>query len=57
MLKIGALALHTETELLLKSRRVVPGILLKNGFEFLFPAWPEAARDLVQKLRAREENK
>jgi uncharacterized protein len=57
MLKIGAFVLRTETELLLKSRRVVPGILLENGFEFLFPAWPEAARDLVQKFRAREESK
>jgi uncharacterized protein len=57
MLEIGALVLRTETELLLKSRRVVPGILLKNGFEFRFPVWPEAARDLVQKVRAREEKK
>jgi uncharacterized protein len=53
MLKIGAFILRTETELLLKSRRVVPGILLKNGFEFLFPAWLEAARDLVQKIPGR----
>jgi uncharacterized protein len=57
MLEIGALVLRTETELLLKSRRVVPGVLLKNGFEFRFTPWPEAARDLVQKIRAREENK
>jgi uncharacterized protein len=57
MLEIGAFVLRTETELLLKSRRVVPRILLKNGFGFLFPAWPEAARDLVQKFRAREESK
>jgi uncharacterized protein len=56
MLKVGAFALRTETELLLKSRRVVPGILVKNGFEFEFPKWPEAACDLVQKRRAREEN-
>ncbi len=32
MLEIGAVFLKTETELILKSRRVVPGTLLKNGF-------------------------
>jgi uncharacterized protein len=52
MLELGAFFLRTETELLLKSRRVVPGVLKKRGFEFLFPAWPEAARDLVQSWRA-----
>ena len=46
MLEIGALALRTETELVLKSRRVVPGRLLQEGFSFQFPDWPEAARDL-----------
>ena len=49
MLEAGALALRTETELVLKSRRVAPGLLLEHGFEFAFPHWPEAARDLVQK--------
>jgi len=51
MLAVGAFLLRTETELLLKSRRVVPGILLKNGFKFRFPEWPVAARDLVQRWR------
>ena len=46
MLEIGALAMRTETELVLKSRRVVPGRLLQAGFSFKFPDWPEAARDL-----------
>jgi uncharacterized protein (TIGR01777 family) len=46
MLEIGALAMRTETELVLKSRRVVPGRLLQEGFSFKFPDWPEAARDL-----------
>ena len=46
MLEIGALLMGTETELVLKSRRVVPGRLLQEGFSFEFPAWPEAARDL-----------
>ena len=47
MLEIGAIFMRTETELILKSRRVVPARLLKEGFEFRFPAWPEAARELV----------
>lgn len=48
MLEIGAWALRTETELLLKSRRVVPARLLDSGFSFLFPTWPEAANHLVR---------
>jgi uncharacterized protein (TIGR01777 family) len=37
MLEIGALVLRTETELLIKSRRVVPGKLLASGFNFRYP--------------------
>jgi uncharacterized protein (TIGR01777 family) len=51
MLEIGALLVRTETELLLKSRRVVPGILTKHGFVFQFPTWREAARDLCRRWR------
>jgi uncharacterized protein len=51
MLEIGAFFLRTETELILKSRRVVPGRLLQEGFSFRFPAWPEAARDLCRRWR------
>lgn len=51
MLSIGALFLRTETELILKSRRVVPGRLLENGFEFQFASWSEAANDLCGKWR------
>jgi uncharacterized protein (TIGR01777 family) len=51
MLEIGALAMRTETELILKSRRVVPGVLLKHGYAFAFPTWAEAARDLVARSR------
>ena len=47
MLEAGAALVRTETELVLKSRRVVPGVLLEHGFEFEHPGWPEAARDLV----------
>ena len=51
MLEIGARALGTETELVLKSRRVVPGRLLQAGFSFEFPDWPGAARDLCAAWR------
>ncbi|MEM7051581.1 MAG: TIGR01777 family oxidoreductase [Acidobacteriota bacterium] len=53
MLEIGALILRTETELVLKSRRVVPGRLLAEGFEFRYPNWPEAARELCREWRRR----
>ena len=51
MLEIGAFFLRTETELILKSRRVVPGKLLESGFVFEFPNWPEAARNLCSRWR------
>ncbi|TXR52867.1 epimerase [Quadrisphaera setariae] len=50
--EVGALVLRTDTELLLKSRRVVPGRLLDAGFAFEHPTWQAAARDLVAKRRA-----
>ncbi|UWM47605.1 DUF1731 domain-containing protein [Streptomyces carpaticus] len=52
MAEIGAFALRADTELLLKSRRVVPGRLLEAGFDFRHPHWPAAARDLVHRVRA-----
>jgi uncharacterized protein len=51
MLEIGAIFLRTETELILKSRRVTPGRLLEAGFEFQFPTWAEAAADLCRRSR------
>ena len=51
MLSIGAVFMRTETELVLKSRRVVPTRLLQSGFEFEFPTWQEAARDLCRQWR------
>lgn len=49
MLEVGALLLRTETELILKSRRVVPTRLLEQGFEFRFPGWEPAASDLYRR--------
>ena len=51
MLHIGAMLMRTETELVLKSRRVVPGRLLEAGFNFEFPTWPAAAQDLCERWR------
>ncbi len=51
MLEIGAFALRTDTELLLKSRRVVPTRLLEAGFRFQLPTWPEAAKALLAELQ------
>jgi uncharacterized protein len=53
LIEIGTRLMRTESELVLKSRRVVPGRLLAAGFHFLFPAWPEAARELVWRWRRR----
>ena len=53
MLGIGAMLLRTETELILKSRRVVPGLLLQHGFVFRHPTWPKAARHLCREWRSR----
>lgn len=53
MLEIGAFLMGSESELVLKSRRVVPGRLLDAGFSFRFPDWPEAARDLCREWRRR----
>jgi uncharacterized protein (TIGR01777 family) len=51
MLELGALLLRSETELILKSRRVVPTRLVNSGFEFQFPTWESAARDLCFRWR------
>ncbi|MER7374973.1 TIGR01777 family oxidoreductase [Streptomyces lanatus] len=51
MAEIGAFALRSDTELLLKSRRVVPGRLLDEGFAFAYTGWQEAVGDLVRRRR------
>lgn len=54
LLAVGMFFLRTEPELVLKSRRVVPGRLLQAGYEFKFPTWPEAAQDLVRQWKSRQ---
>jgi uncharacterized protein (TIGR01777 family) len=47
MLKIGALIIGTETELLLKSRWVLPEKLINKGFKFEFPTIESALQDIL----------
>lgn len=56
MLELGAFVLRSETELMLKSRRVVPARLLESGFTFQFPDWPAAAVDLCARWRKNQQN-
>lgn len=54
MLELGALLMRSETELILKSRRVIPKRLTDSGFEFEFPTWAAAAADLCRRRRELE---
>lgn len=47
MLELGAFFLRTETELIIKSRRVAPDRLLRNGFQFRFAEIHDAFNDLI----------
>jgi len=51
MLELGAFVLRTETELMIKSRRVVPKKLLDEGYEFRYPKFDRAVRELEQRER------
>jgi len=52
MVEIGAWLQRTESELVLKSRRVVPSLLLGRGYEFTYPHWLDAARELIARNRS-----
>ena len=47
LLEIGAFFMQTETELILKSRNVVPKKLLESGFKFQFPTIASAIKNLI----------
>lgn len=49
MVALGTWALRTESELVLKSRRVVPKRLVESGFGFEYPEWRPAVDDLVRR--------
>jgi uncharacterized protein len=50
MLEIGAFFMRTETELIIKSRRAMPGQLAASGFQFQFPTFQSALEDLARSL-------
>lgn len=53
LLEIGTWMMQTESELVLKSRRVVPARLMNAGFRFEFDEWRRASRNLVARWRER----
>jgi len=54
MLKIGAAIIGTETELILKSRWVIPTKALQEGFQFEYPLLGDALRDIVSRTPRRQ---
>ncbi|HSY60871.1 MAG TPA: TIGR01777 family oxidoreductase [Cytophaga sp.] len=48
LLKIGAVLIRTETELILKSRWVLPERLQKDGFNFTYPQLDEALKNILR---------
>jgi uncharacterized protein (TIGR01777 family) len=48
LLEAGAFLLRTETELIIKSRCVVPGRLISAGFHFRHPTLSSAVKDLLR---------
>ena len=50
MLELGAIGIRTETELILKSRWVLPGKLMDAGYEFRHPDLEQALRSSFQAL-------
>lgn len=49
MLKIGAALIGTETELILKSRWVLPTKILATGFRFKYPLLEDAVKDIISR--------
>ena len=54
MLKIGAAVIGTETELILKSRWVVPTKALHAGFKFQYALLGDALRDIVKRTPGKQ---
>jgi uncharacterized protein (TIGR01777 family) len=54
MLKLGAPLIGTETELVLKSRWVVPARILATGFSFRYANLAEALADIIAKVPRRQ---
>ena len=47
LLEMGAIIMNTETELILKSRWIVPEKLLQEGYTFKFPTLEQALKNLL----------
>ncbi len=54
MLKIGAKIIGTETELILKSRWVLPTKILQTGFQFRYPFLKDALKEIVSKTNPKK---
>lgn len=54
MLKLGALIMGTETELILKSRWVLPTRILETGFQFKYPFLKDAMENIIAHTPARQ---
>jgi uncharacterized protein (TIGR01777 family) len=50
LLEFGAFVLRTETELILKSRKVYPQRLLEAGFQFMYPTCEVAIAELLEHI-------
>jgi NAD dependent epimerase/dehydratase family enzyme len=53
MLEIGTFVIRTETELVLKSRWVIPERLVNAGYEFTYPELEPALRQIVERRQHR----
>lgn len=49
MLELGSLAIRTETELVLKSRWVIPERLTVAGYQFRYPELEPALREIIER--------
>ncbi|MNJ69609.1 hypothetical protein D3C77_659790 [compost metagenome] len=47
LLELGAVIIRTETELVLKSRWVIPERLVQEGYEFKFPRLDQTLRSIL----------
>ncbi len=54
MLELGAIGMRTETELILKSRWVLPEKLAAAGFEFRYPTLEDAIRESFDRSQVAE---
>ena len=52
LLKIGAAVIKTETELILKSRWVIPEKLLATGFVFKYPTIDKALENIISDIKS-----